>query len=1269
MLPLLLRLVLPAHARDWTTLPPLTASPAELLAAAHAHESTGAAVLLEDVRWEVHEDGTITRRQHEVRYARSEQEAAWLATVAASWSPWFQDRPVIEARLVAADGTVTTLDPAKLTEEVDPLSDALVFTDVHALSGAFADAPGGSVIEVSIVQTEHAPFSRAAAADEWRVGNPLPTAVTRFLVDAPRGTTLTTKAEGAPSGSRVYTRRGGREVRFELRDLEPVAAPQGPPGPGSTPWPRFSWSTERDWLSLAVEYEHTAEASARAMDLASYGVTPGMDREETIRRLFAVAQGLRYVAVQFGSGSIVPATVDQTLANQFGDCKAKAILLVSLLRAAGIEASVALLRSGSGQDIQPDVPSLSGFNHAIVHIAGPTERWLDPTSPYVSADSIPKEDQGRWALVTGEEGGLVQIPTAPSTHNTVTLRRQVTLRPLGLGSLTDTREFTGLPADAARRALEGAGGKLDPAHASSGVVEGLRASGLRDVVTEGTLPPTDPVRTGFGLDRVGIAVGDWYAYDVQVDDRQLRSSLLGWGDAESAVAPDGVYLPAHSASLTWELVAPPGVTVTRPVAPVDQIAGPVHFHAGLSTPPDAAPRVVYTLDTGDGVVPATALPALADLTRAVSGPGLRLQLADPAGAEALAGRRASAAHLLQVALAATPGDALLRARFADALAALGLLDAAHAEADAAARAAPDNAQVRAWAGRAWSYGADGSVGTAPDHTRAVAELEAALRLDPSLVAARSALADLLAVSRAERPGQVEDPRRAEVVKGFAPPDPVPAPEKTDRPAPTPSAAALAAARRYPEAVAALADQSGLGVKSDRATYEALSRFEDQPVDPTNPRDLPLRVVRAAYGIDPVGSLYAKAAGRLPERGTAAWLGLQLRAADLHADAAVGAAGDRLLAGGRPSGADLQVETDAAGDVRVAWKTLPYGTLTWILVPEGGRLVIRADQDLAEVGAEALVRLARGDEASARTLLDWACASIGDDPAGGLLARPYAALVLADGPTTGPGAEATLRLAAATLLARSPTRAAEAAPLLAAGHGRTGVAGAAIATAEVTALVALDRYAAAATAADRIPTLVPMDAGLVNTVAMAWITAGRLDDAQRLLAAWTVAHPEDLDALATLAVVQLRSGDGDGFTASSTRLANVPLPERAARRLASGILWAAEADPAASRLAAHATRLLTAAAGKVPSPLLVAAALDAGQPDLAAEALAQIQTATPPWTWPSLHLDYYRGRLAEALGLPSVARELYAREPAPPPNAPPTDERVRASLRRAALESK
>lgn len=100
-----------------------------------------------------------------------------------------------------------------------------------------------------------------------------------------------------------------------------------------------------------------------------------------------VSKEIRYVAIFLGSGGVVPNPADQVIRNRYGDCKDKTTLLIALLAAKGIEASTAMINSGSAYEI-PRLGSISPFNHVITYIPQ-WDLYLDPTAELAPFGILP----------------------------------------------------------------------------------------------------------------------------------------------------------------------------------------------------------------------------------------------------------------------------------------------------------------------------------------------------------------------------------------------------------------------------------------------------------------------------------------------------------------------------------------------------------------------------------------------------------------------------------------------------------------------------------------------------------------------------------------------------------------------------------------------------------------------------------------------------------------------------------------------------------------
>ena len=107
----------------------------------------------------------------------------------------------------------------------------------------------------------------------------------------------------------------------------------------------------------------------------------GLPEEERAARALAfVREEVRYFGMEVGVHAHKPHAPSLVLRRRFGDCKDKALLLVSLLQALGIEARPVLANTRLRRGLDDRLPSPYVFDHAIVRATvGGKERWFDAT--------------------------------------------------------------------------------------------------------------------------------------------------------------------------------------------------------------------------------------------------------------------------------------------------------------------------------------------------------------------------------------------------------------------------------------------------------------------------------------------------------------------------------------------------------------------------------------------------------------------------------------------------------------------------------------------------------------------------------------------------------------------------------------------------------------------------------------------------------------------------------------------------------------------------
>jgi len=217
-----------------------------------------------------------------------------------------------------------------------------------------------------------------------------------------------------------------------------------------------SWHDEGLWYSglAASRRDVTPEISAEVALLTAQAKTP-LEKIEAITSY--MQRHIRYVAIEIGIGGFQPHVAADVFKNQFGDCKDKATLLSTMLKAAGFDSYYAVAQVDRGI-VQPQFASVVSFNHMIlaIHLPDdiPTQNlysviddpklgkllFFDPTDPYTPVGYLPDQEQSNYVLLVAPDGGqLVHLPVLPPSTNRLMRVGQFTLDAAG-GITGDVKE-------------------------------------------------------------------------------------------------------------------------------------------------------------------------------------------------------------------------------------------------------------------------------------------------------------------------------------------------------------------------------------------------------------------------------------------------------------------------------------------------------------------------------------------------------------------------------------------------------------------------------------------------------------------------------------------------------------------------------------------------------------------------------------------------------------------------------------------------------------
>jgi tetratricopeptide (TPR) repeat protein len=438
------------------------ADPQELLRSepAPGAEEAGAERLLELHVVRLHPNGMAARFRQQIVRVLDGRGAERLRTFQVDYSPGRQEVRILRSRVWRATGTpgegVLTSDQAVSEPWFN------MYYDVHVRQITFPDLQAGDLVELSTLVEDAG--GEALLSDYFgdlallQFQEPVRRASYVLLAPPERG--LAVRADPRLRPEERPDAGGGRIRTWTGLNL-PAVEPE-PAMPGATEThASLHLSTQPDWPALsrwyhglvADQFAPTPEVRRVAAELVE-GLDDPLERVRAIYRF--VADGTRYVGLEFGIHSYVPYQCGQVLQRRFGDCKDKSALLVALFESVGIPARMALVRMQRLGRIADQPASLAAFNHAICHLPG-LDLWLDGTATLFDIHDLPAQDQGVQALVVSPEGAELGLtPTQGPERNRTDIRFHIRLEPDGGAQVELDMRVMGVLAPEMRLALLGA---------------------------------------------------------------------------------------------------------------------------------------------------------------------------------------------------------------------------------------------------------------------------------------------------------------------------------------------------------------------------------------------------------------------------------------------------------------------------------------------------------------------------------------------------------------------------------------------------------------------------------------------------------------------------------------------------------------------------------------------------------------------------------------------------------------------------------------------
>jgi transglutaminase-like putative cysteine protease len=403
----------------------------------------------------INKDGSYEELEELTIHIKSQQAVESRSQADIAYSSDYQKVEILDAYTILPDGKkVKVADNAIRTVEDDLAGGATMFSDLKHKIIIFPNVQVGARVYYKVKTIEHTPlypnhfyyahhFSPSAQYD-----------YVEFNFSYPKEMAMRVKSRDV-SGKKTETdNKVNYQYIFKQTDIklsEPSQVATSDFAPG------IYFSTFKDYIEYGQAYEVRAKdkmaVTPNVKKLAEQ-ITKGIvDRKSQARALYNwVSREIRYVAIYMGNGGIVPHAADDIIRNRYGDCKDKNTLLIALLKAKGIDASSAIINSGSAYAV-PELPVFSPFNHVITYLPE-WDLYVDATQELAPFGELGDHIVGKTTLLTALNK-IGKTPKLSPDNNRIITNINIKVLPNGDMQGTSQTNYKGNREIAARYKYEG----------------------------------------------------------------------------------------------------------------------------------------------------------------------------------------------------------------------------------------------------------------------------------------------------------------------------------------------------------------------------------------------------------------------------------------------------------------------------------------------------------------------------------------------------------------------------------------------------------------------------------------------------------------------------------------------------------------------------------------------------------------------------------------------------------------------------------------------
>ncbi|MEA1940518.1 MAG: tetratricopeptide repeat protein [Candidatus Caldatribacteriota bacterium] len=387
---------------------------------AEEYPDASAAILLNETRKVIHQDGTSSTTFHKIIKLFNRRGIEKYGEVFITYNAWGERIIIKKARTFKLDGTMIEATSIK---DIFPLEGYRLYSNISQKVISMPALEEGVIIEYQYTLDDYnRGFVGKNFQDTFYLQDFEPIQNYKYILTVPEGVEFKTVNFSTDITHEVKKLDNEAIYTWEASNISQIIYENSMP-PFHDITPHVTVSSFSSWEEIiSWYYDISREQSKADADIKAKvaELIQGKENdEEKIRAIYHyVISEIRYLGLEFAISGHMPHEAAEIFKYKYGDCKDKATLLIAMLREAGIDAYYVLLRTRNNGNLERDLPGFQ-FNHAIAAVSLNGElMFLDGTAENYTFGILPSMDQDAWSIVLIEgKGKFMKIPIQPAEKN------------------------------------------------------------------------------------------------------------------------------------------------------------------------------------------------------------------------------------------------------------------------------------------------------------------------------------------------------------------------------------------------------------------------------------------------------------------------------------------------------------------------------------------------------------------------------------------------------------------------------------------------------------------------------------------------------------------------------------------------------------------------------------------------------------------------------------------------------------------------------------